>query len=90
MTTSNEMNVILDRLVHDKPADGDVETLRQWLQSSEGQAFAQKVAQPPAQPLTQSKYNINIGQITGEMCRWAITLTTAPMLKRSKTWSVLW
>ena len=65
MTTSNEMNTILDRLLHDKPADGDVETLRQWLQSSEGQAFAQKVAQPAAQPLTQSKYNINIGQITG-------------------------
>ena len=65
MTLPNEMNVILDRLLHDKPADGDVETLRQWLQSPEGQAFAQKVAQPAAQPLTQSKYNINIGQITG-------------------------
>ena len=65
MTTSNEMNAILDRILHDKPADGDVETLRQWLQSAEGQAFAQIVIQPAAQPPAPSKYNINIGKITG-------------------------
>ena len=65
MTTSNEMNVILDRLLHDKPADGDVETLRQWLQSAEGKQFAQQVTQPTPPPPAPSKYNINIGQLKG-------------------------
>lgn len=65
MTASNEMNAIFDRILHDKLADGDVETLRQWLQSAEGKEFAQKVTQPVAQPPVPSKYNINIGQITG-------------------------
>ena len=65
MTTSNEVNTIIDRILHNTPVDGDVETLRQWLQSTEGQQFAQKVTQPAPQPSAPSKYNINIGQVTG-------------------------
>lgn len=65
MTTPNEMNAIFDRILHNTPADGDVETLRQWLQSAEGQQFAQTVTQPAPQPPAPSKYNINIGTITG-------------------------
>ena len=65
MTTSSEMNAILDRLLHNTPTDGDMETLRQWLQSAEGQQFAQQITQSTPPPPTPSKYNINIGKITG-------------------------
>lgn len=65
MTIPNEMNSILDRLLHNTPADGDMETLRQWLQSTEGQQFAQQLTQLKPQPTAASKYNINIGQVTG-------------------------
>lgn len=65
MTTSNEMNMILDRILHNTSNDADMETLRQWLQSAEGQQFAQQVTQPAPQPPAPSKYNINIGKITG-------------------------
>ncbi|MFM7450202.1 MAG: CHAT domain-containing protein [Leptolyngbyaceae cyanobacterium] len=64
MTISNEMQAIIDRILHNTPADGDIETLRQWLQSSEGQQFAQQITQP-APPPAPSKYNINIDKITG-------------------------
>ena len=64
MTNSNEMNAILDRILYNTLADGDVETLRQWLQSAEGQQFAQTVTQPVPQP-PAPKFNINIGKITG-------------------------
>lgn len=63
----NEMNAILDRILHNTPADGDMETLRQWLQSAEGQQFAQQMTQSAPPPPAPGKYNINIGQITGEV-----------------------
>ena len=67
MATSNEMNMILDRLLHNTPTDGDREALLQWLQSTEGQQFAQKVTQPAPQSSTSNKNNITIGQITGDV-----------------------
>ncbi|KAM3116323.1 CHAT domain-containing protein [Phormidesmis sp. 146-33] len=65
MTNSNEMNAILDRILHNKPADGDVEDLRQWLQTAEGQQFTQQLSQPAPQSTASGKFNINIGKITG-------------------------
>lgn len=38
--------------------------LHQWLQTAEGQQFAEKVTQPAPQPPAQSKYNFTIGNIT--------------------------
>ncbi|MBW4474773.1 MAG: CHAT domain-containing protein [Stenomitos rutilans HA7619-LM2] len=58
-----EVNTILDRILHNTPADGDTEALRQWLQTPEGQKFAQQTTQPPA----ASKSNINIGSIKGDV-----------------------
>jgi hypothetical protein len=65
LSGSNEVNAILDRILHNTPANGDMEILRQWLQSAKGQQFAQQVTQPTPPPPAASKYNINIGQITG-------------------------
>jgi hypothetical protein len=65
MTIPSEVNTILDRLLHNTPADSDLETLRQWLQGTEGQQFTQKLTQPAPQSPAPSKYNINIGKISG-------------------------
>jgi hypothetical protein len=68
MTTANEMNEILDRLLQNTRTDGDMETLRQWLQTSEGQKFAQQITQPASpQPPAASKYNFTIGNIKGDV-----------------------
>lgn len=64
MTMSNEMQAVIDRILHKTPADGDTEALRQWLQTPEGQKFAQQITQPAPPPTASSKYNFTIGNMT--------------------------
>jgi hypothetical protein len=64
MTTPNGMSAIIDRILHNAPTDVDMEGLRQWLQTAEGQKFAQQITQPAPQPTAQSKYNFTIANMT--------------------------